>query len=143
VKREFIVALCAALFVFVVWSPPSASAQDVLKSRMREARIACADDQARLCRDVPPGKGRIIACMHLNADKLSQRCFQAMTAWGLAAANAYKACLPEVERFCAHLPPAGPRQLNCMLQNADKLSKPCGDALFGEEPLNGRRPDPR
>ena len=58
-KRELIVALCAALLV--VSSPQSGSAQDNLQARQRQARIACAEDQARFCSHVPPGGGRIIA----------------------------------------------------------------------------------
>jgi len=135
-KRELVVALCAALLV--VSSPQSGSAQDNLRALQRQARIACAEDQARFCSQMLPGGGRIIGCINEHADKLSQRCFQAMTAWGLFVANAIKACLPDAERLCPHLPPGRPRQRNCLLQNADRLSKPCLEALFGDEPFNGR-----
>lgn len=105
--------------------------------RQREARIACAEDRLRLCADVPPGGGRMVACLHFNADKLSQRCFQAMTAWGLAVANAFKACQPDADRLCPGLPLRGPRGRACMAMNIDRLSKACLDALFGAEPFNG------
>jgi hypothetical protein len=130
-RRKFIGLLCAALLITSF--PPSGSAQDTMQARRREAQIACAEDTARFCRDVPPGRGRIIACINEHADKLSQRCFQAMTAWGLVVANAIKACLPDAERLCPHLPPGRPRQRACLLQNADRLSKPCLDALIGED----------
>jgi hypothetical protein len=113
--------------------PPPAVAQDLLPGRPREARLACASDYLRFCRDVPPGGGRIILCMHLNADKLSPRCFQALTAWGLTAANAFKACLPDAQRYCSHVPPGMGRGLACILQNADRLSRPCRDALNGQD----------
>ncbi len=105
-------------------------------------RIACAADYMRFCRDVPPGGGRIILCMQLNADKLSPRCFQALTAWGLVAANAFKACLPDAQRFCRDVPPGGGRGVACLLQNADRLSRPCRDALSNQdffEPPEGPR----
>jgi hypothetical protein len=116
-----LVSLCAGLLAASF--PQPGSAQDNVELRRREAMIACAEDRARFCGDVPPGRGRIIACMGFNADKLGQRCFQAMTAWGLAKANAIKACLPDAERLCPHLPPRGPRARICLLQNADRLSK--------------------
>jgi hypothetical protein len=129
-KREFF-ALCIALLVMS--HPRSATAQDIVVARKQAAEIACAQDLARFCRDVRPGGGRIIDCMNLHADKLDQRCFQAMTAWLLARANAFKACLPDAERLCPHLPPRGPRGRACLLRNADKLSKQCLDALRGED----------
>ena len=134
-KRSLLVLLCVG--VLAASLPRAALAQGSLQVRQREAMIACAEDRARYCGDVPPGGGRIIACMRANADKLSQRCFQAMTAWGLAAANAFKACLPDADRLCPHLPPGGPRARRCMLRDADKLSRACSDALLGEEPFNG------
>lgn len=125
-------ALCAT--VLSVSSPQSASAQDAVLARKREAEIACAEDTARFCGYVRPGGGRIIACMHFHADKLSQRCFQAMTAWGLARVNAFKACLPDAERLCPFLPPRGPKGRACLLQNAEQLSGPCREAILGEDP---------
>jgi hypothetical protein len=75
--------------------------------------------------------------MRFNAARLSQRCFQAMTVWALAQANAVRACLPDAERLCPHLPPRGPRARACLLQNATRLSKACGEALLGSEPFDG------
>ena len=134
-KTCLLVSLCAGLLTASL--PQPGSAQDTVGLRQREAMAACAEDRDRFCGDVQPGRGRIIACMRFNADKLSQRCFQAMTAWGLARANAIKACLPDAEKLCPHLPPRGPRARMCLLQNADRLSGACGDALLGEEPFNG------
>jgi hypothetical protein len=133
-KRWLLVSLCAGLIAASL--PQPGAAQDAVGARQREAMIACEQDRARFCGDVPPGRGRIIACMRFNADKLSQRCFQAMTAWSLAQANAIRACLIDAERLCPHLPPRGPRARMCLLQNADRLSRACGEALLGEEPFN-------
>jgi hypothetical protein len=140
VKRSLTAMLCAG--VLLAFSPPPSAAQDVLIGRPREARMACAADYMRFCRDVPPGGGRIILCMQLNADKLTPRCFQALTAWGLAAANAFKACLPDAQRFCNGVPPGMGRGIACILQNADRLSRPCREALAGQdffEPTPGDR----
>lgn len=139
-KRTLLAMLCAGLLIGS--SPRPGLTQDILPGRTGEVRAACAADYFRLCRDVPPGGGRVLICMNLNADKLSQRCFQAMTAWGLVAANAFKACLPDADRLCGHVPPGMGRGLACVLQNVDKLSQACRDALAGQEPFNGS-PAPR
>jgi hypothetical protein len=38
----------------------------------------CAADQRAVCPDVPPGGGRIIACLMRNAAALSPRCKDAL-----------------------------------------------------------------
>jgi hypothetical protein len=40
-------------------------------------RAACAEDAQKLCATVPPGGGRIIACLKDHKDSLSDRCKQA------------------------------------------------------------------
>lgn len=120
--------LCASLLV-----ARPVTAQDVLLGRAADVRRTCAVDFLRFCRDVPPGRGRVLLCMHLNADRLSPRCFEAMTAWGLAAVNAFKSCLPDAQRYCSHVPPGMGRGLACILQNTDRLSPTCRDALEGQE----------
>ena len=93
-KRGLIAALGAALIL--VSLPPVAAAQDFLPGeRARAVRMACAADFQRFCRDVLPGGGRILRCLSRHADLVSQPCFQALTVWGLTAANAYRMCLPE------------------------------------------------
>jgi cysteine rich repeat protein len=126
--------LCAGLLL--ASATQAALGQGIPPGRPSEVRAACTVDYLRFCRDVTPGGGRVIQCMKLHADKLSPRCFQAMTAWGLAAANAFKACLPDADRLCGHVPPGGGRGLACLMQNTDKLSQPCRDALAGQELFN-------
>ena len=130
-KRE-LVALCVALLV-VSYARSAAAQGDIVIARKRAAEIACTEELARFCGSVRPGRGRLVRCMNFHADKLGQKCFQAMTAWLLARANAFKACLPDADRLCPRLPPRGPRGRACLLDNASKLSKQCLDALRGED----------
>jgi cysteine rich repeat protein len=135
-KRGLIATLRVA---FLASLPLTAAAQDFLPGeRARAVRMACATDFQRFCRDVPPGGGRILRCLSRHADLVSQPCFQALTVWGLTAANAYRMCLPDVERLCATLPPRSTQALSCLADNADKLSKACHDSLSDLELLNGR-----
>jgi len=46
---------------------------------------ACAGDVKRLCPGVPPGEGRIKACMKAHASKLSAPCFDVVL--GVAASR--------------------------------------------------------
>ena len=142
-KRHLAAALCTAL---VVASQPHAGwAQGFLPGeRARAVRMACAADYVRYCGDVPIGGGRIIRCLTRHADVVSQRCFQALTVWGLTAVNAFRTCLPDADRLCAQVPPRSGLALACLIENADKLSKGCRNSLAEQGLLNGggepRRP---
>lgn len=135
-KRNLTAALCAVL---VAVSLPSAGAAQTFPpgERARAVRMACTADYMRFCRDVPPGGGRIIRCLARHADLVSQPCFQALTVWGLTAVNAFRMCLPDAERLCAHVPAGSGQALACLLQSADKLNKPCRDSLAEQGLLNG------
>jgi Cysteine rich repeat len=43
---------------------------------------ACLSDRAKLCPDVVPGQGRIIACLTAHSDQLSPLCANGMTRLG-------------------------------------------------------------
>jgi hypothetical protein len=139
--RNLVAAFTAAL---VVASLPSGGAAQGFQpgERARAVRMACEADYQRFCRDVPVGGGRIMRCLSRHADLVSQPCFQALTVWGLTAANAFRMCLPDVDRLCPQVPARSGFALACLLQNADKLSKPCRDSL-AEQDLLGAGPQPR
>jgi hypothetical protein len=135
-KRELVAVLMLAL---VAASLPQSGAAQVLPpgERARAVRQACAADWQRYCRDVPPGGGRILRCLSRQVDLVSQPCFQALTAWGLTAVNAFKMCLPDVAALCPGVPPQSGPALACLQQNADKLSKACRDSLADQDLLEG------
>jgi hypothetical protein len=137
-KRALIVALCAAHVL--VSSPHGVGAQGMLDfrpgARFRAVRMACTADLQRFCRDVMPGGGRIIRCLSRHADVVSQPCFQALTAWGLTAVNAFRMCLPDLATLCPGIPPQSGPALACLQDNAAKLSKACRDSLIDQELLN-------
>jgi hypothetical protein len=142
-NRGPIAALCAALVVASL--PHDGAAQDFPPGeRARALRMACLVDYQRFCRDVPIGRGRVVRCLTRHADVVSQPCFQALTAWGLTAVNAFKNCLPDVLQLCPQVPPRSGFALNCLLQNPDKLSRPCRDSLIEQDLLDdGGGGDPR
>jgi hypothetical protein len=46
----------------------------VIFNRLRNVRIQCAGDVAKLCDEVAIGEGRIFACLHENKASLSEGC---------------------------------------------------------------------
>jgi hypothetical protein len=72
-KRWLIPLSCACLFSL------AAQAQNVPPPGGGGGpRQACKDDVQKLCSDVKPGGGRIIACLDGHKDQLSQGCSDAM-----------------------------------------------------------------
>jgi hypothetical protein len=139
--RDLVAALCAALILISL--PRDGAAQTSLPGeRARAVRMACAADYERFCRDVPPGRGRILRCLSRHADVVTQPCFQALTVWGLTVIQAFRMCLPDVERLCPHVPPRSNQALACLLQNRDRLSPGCRDSLADQELLD-KDEDPR
>jgi hypothetical protein len=67
------VAACALALTAIVYG---ASAQD------RGPRNACTDDAAKLCPNVQPGEGRVIACLVKDKSKLTAACVQLLTSMG-------------------------------------------------------------
>jgi hypothetical protein len=141
-KRALVAVLSIALLM--AWLPEQGAAQGFMPGeKARAVRQACAADWQRYCRDVPPGGGRILRCLSRHADLVSQPCFQALTAWGLTAVNAFRMCLPDVAALCPGVPPQSGPALVCLQQNAGKLSKGCHDSLADQDLLNGGNGTPK
>lgn len=49
-----------------------------MRSEARAVMQACRTDHDRLCRDVTPGGGRILACLQSHAGQLTSSCAQAL-----------------------------------------------------------------
>lgn len=49
-----------------------------LRSETRATMQACRGDYSRLCSNVSPGGGRILACLQSHASELSSSCAQAL-----------------------------------------------------------------
>src|SRR5690348_4074305 len=45
--------------------------KEKMHERMEEVKAACQADQAKFCKDVTPGEGREMACLHAYNDKIS------------------------------------------------------------------------
>jgi hypothetical protein len=123
-----------------------AQAQRLLPAQAPGLGTACVGDYVRFCRGVPPGGGRIILCLNLNADQLSQGCFQALALRGLEFAAVVKVCRADFERVCPGVPPGLGGGLACLLDNTPRLTPICRDALARHGLLDvpdGTPPAPR
>lgn len=49
-----------------------------MREHMQEAREACRDDAKKLCKDVKPGHGNIVACLKSHENELSDACKEEM-----------------------------------------------------------------
>src|SRR5271170_4368341 len=68
-RLAWLILYCAAAVA------PNARADD--SAVMAVLRAGCTDDAKKLCADVQPGGGRILACLKDHKDSLSDQCKQA------------------------------------------------------------------
>lgn len=97
---------------------------------------SCKVELDTYCKDVTPGKGRVLACLYAYSDKLSDPCRHAVLdaaeqAKLMKAALAFlkSQCGEDVNRICKDIAPGQGRLLNCLAKNDDKLSQKCRLAL--------------
>jgi Cysteine rich repeat len=77
-KKKLVVATCAILLL----STSGAMAQLKMGAGARAVLQACKPDIARFCSQVPPGQGRVKACMKEHVHELSEPCKEALfQAW--------------------------------------------------------------
>ena len=67
--------LALLLLYCAAWAAPYARADDA--AAMAVLRAGCTADVQRLCANVQPGGGRILACLRQHKDALSDQCKQA------------------------------------------------------------------
>jgi hypothetical protein len=121
------IARIAAMMLALVAAAP-AWAQGPPRGPMQPL-IVCLADYQRLCPGVPPGGGRIMACLNAQAEKLSQACFQALAERGLALTAALRLCRTDYDRLCLGVPVGRGQALACLLDNRARLSAGCRNAL--------------
>lgn len=96
---------------------------------IEEFSTACRSDATRLCSEVKPGHGRVVACLIRQQDDLSRSC-HALTDRVQSAAetidNMRKVCGAEATRLCAGVPPQAGPLVECLQTNRENLSPACG-----------------
>ena len=97
---------------------------------------ACNKELTTFCKGVPPGEGRVLACLYAFEDRVSDQCVKAVydAAVQLEAAVAalkYAAneCKADLQKFCADVKPGEGRGLACLNKHDKDVSQTCKDAL--------------
>jgi len=111
--------LCGALLLLA----GSARAQD-----------ACRADAERLCQGIPPGGGRLAACLKANSAKVSPECKAELASIRRKVKEVGQACASDVESYCVGVKPGGGNVLRCLAANKAMLSPKCqGVVQSGQE----------
>jgi hypothetical protein len=97
--------------------------------RAAEFQDACGGDVLRLCRSVPQGEGRVLACLDEAALLLSPGCAQAIAIAFEKVEVLGKACKDELLAHCAGVPRGGGRRFLCLKAKERLLSDGCRAAL--------------
>jgi hypothetical protein len=116
------------------------AAEDPIKAAAKGAvqtfAEGCQKELETYCKDVTPGKGRILACIYAHEDKLSSRCEYALydsAAQLERALNALtyvaKECHDDLKNNCSKVKPGEGRLLDCLEKNKAKVSQRCKQAV--------------
>jgi len=93
------------------------------------ADAPCADDIQRLCQGIPPGGGRIFACLQSNANNLSDDCRATLNDARQMAYQVSLDCQADVFSWCQGIARGEGRILACLMSHLGDLSSTCHDAI--------------
>jgi hypothetical protein len=93
------------------------------------AQEACRADVERLCAGIPPGKGRIPACLKANAAQLSPACKAELDSVAQKVRDVQAACRDDAANYCAGVKTGEGNMLRCLRENRSMLSPGCQAVL--------------
>jgi hypothetical protein len=94
-----------------------------------QTKNPCAEDAAKLCKDVKPGGGRLAQCLKEHEKDLSPQCKESVEAARAKAKEAYEACTDDIQTFCKEVKPGAGRIVKCLRENEKQLSSECRQKL--------------
>jgi len=112
-QRIYFVAVLSFLAL-----PTSARAQD-----------ACKADAEKLCKDIPPGEGRIIGCLKSHESDLSAACKEQLAAGNARRERVKAACKPDAEKFCQGIQPGDGHLAACLKSHESELAPSCHEIV--------------
>jgi hypothetical protein len=142
--RRLARALCplAALAVAGAFGPASAQTpgqdtQALMQSALgQQVLTGCSSELSRLCANVTPGEGRLLACLFAYEDQLSGQCEFALYDAAVRLERAigvivYVAteCRAELETHCPEVEVGEGRVAQCLKDHQSELSEGCNRAL--------------
>jgi len=94
-KSRTLLILCVIAVLAESLLRPHTSTAQAASPPLSDARTACASDAQKLCPGVPPGGGRILACLKQHKDEVSDGCKRAIvSAMGKSSGDASSAASP-------------------------------------------------
>src|SRR3954453_6920194 len=85
----------------------------------------CITEAERLCKDVTPGGGQIVACLNQHDAELSAGCKENRKLFRERKAALIKVCEEDAYNFCGGVHPVPNAIARCLAQNSAKLSPDC------------------
>src|SRR4051812_34653094 len=85
----------------------------------------CVTDAERLCKDVEPGGGRVIACLNKHDAELSKECKENRKAFRDRKEHLIKICEEDAYQFCGGVHPVPNAIARCLAQHTPQLSPDC------------------
>jgi len=93
----------------------------------------CHDDVQKFCKEVRPGKGRIVKCMKEHESEISQTCKDHRAKIKEERKEARKerrdACREDMEKHCKDIKAGGGARVKCLKENKEKLSQECQSSM--------------
>jgi hypothetical protein len=96
------------------------------------AEDPCKVDAQNQCKNIPPGGGRIIACLKAHETDLSLPCKEKLAAGDAKMEKIKQACQPDAEKFCKGIKPGEGRIAACLKSHESELAPPARSWSQGE-----------
>jgi hypothetical protein len=84
----------------------------------------CADDTAKLCKDVPAAGGQVVQCLDEHSNDVSPACKEALNE-RKKFQEFVQACRGDVGKLCAYTKRETPKIIQCLRRHEDELSPMC------------------
>ena len=97
------------------------------------AQGACKADVDRLCQGIPPGSGRIAACLKANQAQVSPACKAELASVARTVREVGAACEDDIHSYCADVQPGQGRVLRCLAAAAPSLAPACREVIRGAQ----------
>jgi cysteine rich repeat protein len=117
INRSFIIAAVAGMLL--------GAAADV----SAQGRGPCAEDAAKFCKDVQPGKGRMAQCLKEHENELSPSCKEHIAQMKQRGRGIHEACQDDALRLCKDVEPGRGGIYRCLKEHESELSSACREQL--------------
>ena len=129
-KRVLVSGLTVGVLTMV------ASNVGAMENLVKSVAEGCKTELETYCKEVTPGKGRVLSCLYAYEDKLSGRCEYALYDAAAQLERAVGAltyvaneCEADLQKHCANIQPGGGRLATCLKKNEAQLTDRCQQAM--------------